>query len=115
MSSAPVLWRGERPFPALAERSCGFRRGKRGGKQVVPVLDSTEVSAGAAFPFSAHPGASVSLPKLNQDKVLAEESWTQRRDQILNSDDKAQNKNQQHSDNLSTFHNLRSRMAGNGI
>lgn len=53
--------------------------------------------------------------KGNLDTVLAEESRTQRRGWILNHDDKVKNKNPQLSDNLSTFRNLWSRMAGNTI
>jgi len=53
--------------------------------------------------------------KGNLDTVLAEESRTQKRLRIFKDDDKVKNKNHQLSDNLSTFGNLWSRMAGSGI
>lgn len=91
----------------------GFQRGNGGGKQVVLVSGQhSGIFRRSIFIFYLSWCIDFFA---KEDTVLAEESRTQRRVWILNHDDKAKNKNQQLSDNLSPFSNLWSRMAGNNI
>lgn len=110
---------GNQLFPALREEAmletthtaCGFLR-----EAQVAIKWCWSVTAELQeklFVFLTHDGPSTSLQREIWTQVLADELRTQRRGEILNPDEKDKNNNQQFSDNLSTFSNLSSRLAGN--
>lgn len=112
---------GKSVIPSLERRSNAgdnthclwFPKGSPGGNQVVLVSDSRASGEAFFFVFLTHDGPSTSLQREIWTQVLADELRTQRRGEILNPDEKDKNNNQQFSDNLSTFSNLSSRLAGN--
>lgn len=122
VGSAPVLWMGNQPFPAIAEgamlqarrNACGFQRESWSGKQEVPVSSQhSSISRTSICVFHLSWCIEFSA-KGNMDTVLTKEFRTHRRMRwILNHGDKAKNKSQQLSNNVSTFRNLWSKTAGN--